>query len=67
MQRECQSNYYYCYEMPLNPPFLEIFSQAKDKFDQVDIVVGNAGIVDEFNWELCININLVSKSVNWSN
>ena len=42
-------------------PFLEIFSQAKDKFGQIDIVVGNAGILDEFNWELCLNINLVSK------
>ena len=35
-----------------------------DKFDQIDIVVGNAGIIDEFNWELCININLVSKLDN---
>ena len=67
MQRESHSNYFYCYETPLNPPFLDIFSQAKDNFDQIDIVVGNAGIVDEFNWELCININLVSKSVNLSN
>ena len=47
--------------MPLNAPFLEIFSQAKDKFGQIDIVVRNAGILDEFNWELCLNINLVSK------
>ena len=64
MQRECQSNYYNYYVMPLNPPFLESFSQAKDKFDQIDIVVGNAGIIDEFNWELCININLVSTLVS---
>ena len=39
----------------------EIFKRAKNTFGQIDIAVGNAGIIDEIQWEACINVNLVSR------
>lgn len=36
----------------------ETFKQAKSAFNRIDIVVNNAGVVDERNWERCLDINL---------
>ncbi|XP_052699587.1 15-hydroxyprostaglandin dehydrogenase [NAD(+)]-like [Crassostrea angulata] len=38
----------------------ESFKQAKDTFRHIDIVVNNAGVVDEQNWEKCLDINLTA-------
>ncbi|XP_061174133.1 15-hydroxyprostaglandin dehydrogenase [NAD(+)]-like [Saccostrea echinata] len=38
--------------------FEETFKRAKAVFNQIDIVVNNAGVVDERNWERCLDINL---------
>ncbi|XP_048736491.2 15-hydroxyprostaglandin dehydrogenase [NAD(+)]-like [Ostrea edulis] len=40
--------------------FEETFKQAKSSFGQINIVVNNAGVVDEENWQRCLDINLVS-------
>ncbi|XP_062909185.1 15-hydroxyprostaglandin dehydrogenase [NAD(+)]-like [Mobula hypostoma] len=37
----------------------ETFIKTMEKFQKLDIVCNNAGIVDEEKWEKCININLV--------
>ncbi|XP_078000258.1 15-hydroxyprostaglandin dehydrogenase [NAD(+)]-like [Glandiceps talaboti] len=34
------------------------FRKTKENFGRLDIVVNNAGISDEFNWEKMVNINL---------
>ncbi|XP_078407250.1 15-hydroxyprostaglandin dehydrogenase [NAD(+)]-like [Cetorhinus maximus] len=36
------------------------FSKTLEKFQRLDVVCNNAGIVDEGNWEKCLSINLVS-------
>lgn len=37
----------------------DLFRKTKSSFSSVDLVVNNAGIVDEQNWQKCIDINLV--------
>ena len=39
-----------------------MFEQIHDKFGSLDIVVNNAGINSEENWEKMLDINLVNKS-----
>ncbi|XP_006811600.1 15-hydroxyprostaglandin dehydrogenase [NAD(+)]-like [Saccoglossus kowalevskii] len=34
------------------------FTKTKELFGGLDIVCNNAGIIDEFNWERCVDINL---------
>ncbi|XP_066290069.1 15-hydroxyprostaglandin dehydrogenase [NAD(+)]-like [Branchiostoma lanceolatum] len=36
------------------------FQQVVDRFGGLDLVVNNAGILSEFDWEKCINVNLIS-------
>ncbi|CAH1270644.1 HPGD [Branchiostoma lanceolatum] len=36
------------------------FQQVVDRFGGLDLVVNNAGILNELDWEKCINVNLVS-------
>uniref|UniRef100_C3ZBC3 15-hydroxyprostaglandin dehydrogenase [NAD(+)] n=1 Tax=Branchiostoma floridae TaxID=7739 RepID=C3ZBC3_BRAFL len=36
------------------------FQQVVDRFGGLDLVVNNAGILNEVEWEKCINVNLVS-------
>ncbi|XP_022329778.2 15-hydroxyprostaglandin dehydrogenase [NAD(+)]-like [Crassostrea virginica] len=38
----------------------ETFKQTKSTFSHIDIVVNNAGVVNENNWEKCLNINLTA-------
>ncbi|XP_060082735.1 15-hydroxyprostaglandin dehydrogenase [NAD(+)]-like [Ylistrum balloti] len=38
--------------------FRNVFQVTKDKLGQVDIVINNAGILDEENWEKCVDVNL---------
>ena len=40
--------------------FVELLTRAITECDSVDIVIANTGMVDETNWEKCINTNLVS-------
>lgn len=37
----------------------ELFKTAKETLGDLHIVVGNAGIIDEFQWEKCLDVNLV--------
>ena len=39
--------------------FSDAFKKTKDYYKQIDIVVNNAGIGDESNWDAMIDINLV--------
>uniref|UniRef100_A0A8D7ZGB5 15-hydroxyprostaglandin dehydrogenase [NAD(+)] n=1 Tax=Leptochiton asellus TaxID=211853 RepID=A0A8D7ZGB5_9MOLL len=36
-----------------------VFDDAKDTLGPLDIVINNAGIVDEINWRSCVNVNLM--------
>lgn len=36
----------------------EVFRKTKDTYGQLDLVVNNAGIVNEKNWQQCIDVNL---------
>lgn len=40
----------------------EVFRKTKDTYGQLDLVVNNAGIVNEKNWQQCIDVNLVTIS-----
>lgn len=35
------------------------FVRAVEKYGKLDIVVNNAGVVDEINWQRTVNVNLV--------
>ena len=37
----------------------DVFQKTKEYYGQLDIVVNNAGILDEVDWVKSININLV--------
>ena len=37
----------------------EVFEVTQQKFGRVGIVVNNCGILQEFNWQQCVDINLV--------
>lgn len=38
----------------------EAFRKTIEAYGQIDIVINNAGILNDIKWELEININLVS-------
>lgn len=38
---------------------LDAFEKTINKFKHLDIVINNAGILNELQWEKCIAINLV--------
>ncbi|XP_033749125.1 15-hydroxyprostaglandin dehydrogenase [NAD(+)]-like isoform X2 [Pecten maximus] len=38
--------------------YKHVFQVAKDKFKHVDIVINNAGVCDEENWEKTVDVNL---------
>ncbi len=38
----------------------DFFKRANETLGRIDITVGNAGIINEHEWEKCIDINLVS-------
>ncbi len=40
----------------------EIFRRAQEAFGGIDIAVGNAGIIDEIDYEKCIDVNLVREN-----
>lgn len=41
--------------------FLDAFEKIVEKFKNLDIVVNNAGILDEDNWQKMVAINLVRR------
>lgn len=42
-----------------NNLFLDAFEKVVETFNQIDILVNSAGIVNEIEWERMIQINLV--------
>lgn len=40
--------------------FLGAFDKTIEIYQQLDIVINNAGIVDEVNWKRVVAVNLVS-------
>lgn len=40
------------------------FKQTKEHFGSLDIVVNNAGIFDEINWEKLLKVNLVKNNID---
>lgn len=41
-----------------------VFKQTKEHFGSLDIVVNNAGIFDEINWEKLLKVNLVKNNID---
>jgi NAD(P)-dependent dehydrogenase (short-subunit alcohol dehydrogenase family) len=41
----------------------EAFNKTKDTFGTIDIVVNNAGIIDEDHWDRMVDINVVQ--ITW--
>lgn len=39
---------------------LDLFKKAIETYGNIDIVVNNAGILNEKNWRLMLDINVVS-------
>lgn len=44
--------------------FLEACKTTIDYFGNIDIIINNAGILNDFKWETEIAVNMVSFSVN---
>ncbi|XP_022090280.1 15-hydroxyprostaglandin dehydrogenase [NAD(+)]-like [Acanthaster planci] len=36
-----------------------LFTKTKEKFGTVNLLVNNAGVQDEQNWRLCVNVNVI--------
>lgn len=47
--------------------FKKVFDATIDKFNQLDIVVNNAAVIDEFDWKKCVDVNLVSEPIQFIN
>ena len=39
--------------------FIDLFCVAKEVFGRIDIAVDNAAVIHEFNWKLCLDVNVV--------